>query len=373
MTGKSVQKGAAASISRRHALGLGSAALGSALAAPSVARSETAEVSWKMVTSWPRNLPGPGVTAQRISDRVAAMSGGAFQIRLYAAGELVPALGVFDAVSAGTVQMGHTASFFWQGKIPASVFFTAIPFGLVPIEHLTWIEQGGGQALWEELYAPFNIKPVMAGNTGIQMGGWFKREIASLDDIGGLTIRMPGLGGEVMRRLGGTPVSLPPGEIYQALQTGVIDAAEFLGPWSDRAMGFQKITKNYYTPGFHEPNGTGEALFHQPAFDALPSDFQSVLLEACRAENAFALTESEWENAGSLVALQQQDGVVVRDYPADVLARLREISGDVLAEFAEKDPVSRQILDSYQSARARLSPWSDVSLRRFFRARDKPA
>ncbi|GGB36991.1 C4-dicarboxylate ABC transporter [Roseibium aquae] len=357
-----------APLSRRQALALGGAA-GASLAAPGLVRANEGNVQWRLVTSWPKNLPGPGVTAQRICDRVARMSAGRFTIKLYASGELIPALGVFDAVSSGTAQMGHTASFFWQGKAPASVFFTAVPFGLVPQEHITWIEHGGGQALWDDLYAPFNIKAVMAGNTGVQMGGWFKRQIDSLQDLKGLTIRMPGLGGEVMRRLGATPVSLPPSEIYQSLQTGLIDAAEFLGPWSDRAMGFQKVTKTYYAPGFHEPNGTGEALFHRPALDALPDDLRAILMEACRAENARALSESEWENATSLKALQEEDGVVIRFYPDEVLSTLQNTAQEVLSEFAAKDALSARILESYREAEARLSPWSNIALRRYLAAR----
>lgn len=356
-------------LNRRSFFGKGALAGASLLAAPPVAGAQAA-VEWKMVTSWPKNLPGPGVTAQRIADRVETMSGGAFRIRLFSAGELVPALEVFDAVARGTAEMGHTASFFWQGKIPAAVFFTAVPFGLLPHEHISWIEQGGGQALWDELYAPFGVKPVMAGNTGVQMGGWYTRDIDSLDDLKGLKIRMPGLGGEVMRRLGATPVSLPPGELFQALQTGVLDATEFLGPWSDRAMGFQKAAKSYYTPGFHEPNGTGEALFNVAALEALPGGLRTILLEACRAENGRSLAESDWENAGSLMLLQEEDGVTVKSYPDDVLDALRETSAVVLEEFAERDPLSRRIHDSQTAARARLSPWSDVAMRRFMAARD---
>ncbi|PVB61732.1 TRAP transporter substrate-binding protein [Labrenzia sp. 011] len=356
-------------IDRRALLGASAAAGTAALSAPALAQGD-ATIEWKMVTSWPKNLPGPGVTAQRIVDRVGEMSGGRFRIRLYSAGELVPALGVFEAVAAGTAQMAHTASFFWQGKIPASVYFTAIPFGLLPHEHITWIEQGGGQALWDELYAPFGLKPVMAGNTGVQMGGWYKREINSLADLKGLKIRMPGLGGEVMHRLGATPVSLPPGELFQALQTGVLDATEFLGPWSDRAMGFHKAAKSYYTPGFHEPNGTGEAIFNQVALAGLPEDLRAIVLEACRAENGRALAESDWQNAGSLRLLQEEDGVTVRPYPEDVLVALRETASVVLAEFAEKDPLSSRIQDSYSAALDRLAPWSDVAMRRFMAARD---
>ncbi len=356
-------------LNRRALLGTAASAGVAALPAPAIAQ-ETATIEWKMVTSWPKNLPGPGVTAQRIVDQVAKMSGGRFRIRLYAAGELVPALGVFEAVSAGTAQMAHTASFFWQGKIPASVFFTAIPFGLLPHEHITWIEQGGGQALWEELYAPFGLKSVMAGNTGVQMGGWYKRDINGLDDLKGLKIRMPGLGGEVMRRLGATPISLPPGELFQALQSGVLDATEFLGPWSDRAMGFQKVAKSYYTPGFHEPNGTGEALFNQLALDGLPEELRTMVLEACKAENGRSLAESDWENAGSLKLLQEEDGVTVKPYPEEVIVALRETATVVLEEFSEKDPLARRIYESNSAARARLAPWSNVAMRRFMAARD---
>lgn len=210
----------------------------------------------------------------------------------------------------------------------------------------------------------------MAGNTGVQMGGWFKRDIHGLDDLKGLKIRMPGLGGEVMRRLGATPVSLPPGELFQALQSGVLDATEFLGPWSDRAMGFHKVAKSYYSPGFHEPNGTGEALFNKVALDGLPDDLKAIVLEACKAENGRALAESDWENAGSLQLLQEEDGVTVLPYPEEVLEALRDTAAEVLAEFAEKDALARRIHESHQAARARLAPWSDVAMRRFMAARD---
>lgn len=356
-------------LSRRALLGASAGAGGALLAAPALAQDK-ATIEWKLVTSWPKNLPGPGITAQRIADQVSKMSAGRLRIRLYAAGELVPALGVFDAVSGGTAQMAHTASFFWQGKIPASVFFTAIPFGLLPHEHITWIERGGGQALWDELYAPFGVKPVMAGNTGVQMGGWYKKDINGLDDLTGLKIRMPGLGGEVMRRLGATPVGLPPAELFQALQSGVLDATEFLGPWSDRAMGFHKVAKNYYSPGFHEPNGTGEALFNKVALDGLPEELRAIVLEACRAENGRALAESDWENAGSLKLLQEEDGVTVKPYPNEVLDALRTTAAAVLLEFGEKDALSKRIYESHLAARERLAPWSDVAMRRFMAARD---
>ncbi|MFD1696595.1 TRAP transporter substrate-binding protein [Roseibium aestuarii] len=350
--------------------GLGMAAA-AALAAPAVATGTDEPIRWRLVTSWPRNLAGPGVTAQRICDRVRLMSGGRLDITLYGAGELVPALGVLDAVSSGTAEMGHSASFFWQGKMPASVFFTAFPFGLLPGEHVSWIEQGGGQELWDRLYEPFGVKPVMAGNTGVQMGGWFRKEIASVEDLKGLRIRMPGLGGAAMARLGAVPTTTAPGEIYQALSSGLLDAAEFLGPWSDRAMGFQQVASHYYAPGFHEPNGTGEALFNLEALNRLPEDLRAILLEACKAENGRALAESDWENAGALAVLQQQDGVSVRLYPADVLAALRRETRVVLDDLASRDEMSRVIRDSARAAQERLAPWNRVALSAFLAARDQ--
>ncbi|MBL4646282.1 MAG: TRAP transporter substrate-binding protein [Rhizobiales bacterium] len=262
-------------LSRRQfvAVGAASAAGASVLAKPAVAAGN---IEWRMVTSWPKDLPGPGVTARRLVERINVMSAGRLKIRLYSASELVPALEVFDAVSNGLAEMAHTAALFWGGKMSAAPFFTAVPFGLAPIEHITWIEHGGGQALWDELYAPFKIKPFMAGNTGFQMGGWYKKPVNSLEDLKGLKIRMPGLGGKVMKRLGATPLTLAPSDILPALQSGVIDATEFLGPFSDMAMGFHRAAKHYYWPGFHEPNGTGEALISVDAWNALDDQLKAM-------------------------------------------------------------------------------------------------
>ncbi len=210
---------------RRAALGAAAAAL----AAPAIARADTA-IEWTMVTSWPRDLPGPGVTAQRLADRIGAMSGGRLKVKLYAAGEIVPAFEVMDAVGGGTAEIGHTASIFWMGKAKVAAVFTAVPFGLMPMEHIAWIEHGGGQALWDELYAGLGVKPFMAGNTGMSMEGWFKRELHGVEDLKGLKFRMPGLGGEMYDPLGIVQVSIPPGEILPALQSGAIDATEFVGP-----------------------------------------------------------------------------------------------------------------------------------------------
>ncbi|MDD9910870.1 MAG: TRAP transporter substrate-binding protein [Ahrensia sp.] len=351
---------------RRAALAGLATAPAMALASPSIAQSV---IEWRMVTSWPKNLPGPGVTAQRLADFVTTMSGGRLRVTLYAAGEIVPPLEVFSAVSDGVAQMAHTAALFWGGKVPAAPLFTAGPFGLTPIEHITWIDHGGGQAIWDELYAPHGIKPFMAGNTGFQMGGWFKRELQSLADLDGLKIRMPGLGGAVMRKLGAAPVTLPPGEILTALQTGVIDATEFLGPSSDFAMGFYKAAKFYYAPGFHEPNGTGEALVSKQALADLSDDLQHIVAQACAAENIRALGESEWQNAQRLRTLVEEKGVELRDYPADIIEAARSATEEVLDELAATDALTARAVESYRAASRHLNSWSRTSIQKFLAAR----
>lgn len=337
------------------------------LATPALASGVT---EWRFVTSWPKNLPGPGVTARRLAERIDVMSNGRLKLRLFAASELVPALEVFDAVSNGAAEMAHTAALFWQGKAAAAPFFTAVPFGLAPVEHVAWVEHGGGQELWDELYAPFKLKPFMAGNTGFQMGGWYKRPVNSLEDFKGLKIRMPGLGGQVLEKLGAAPVTIAPGEILPALQSGVIDATEFLGPFSDMAMGFHKAVKHYYWPGFHEPNGTGEALISLDAWNALDDDLKAIVENACRAENAYALSEAEWQNASALKRLQEEFQVNVRPYPAEILDAARIASKEVMDGFITKDDLSARIYASMTAAKNRLGPWSRVSQAAFFNARD---
>ena len=340
--------------------------LGGSLATPAIA---SGAIEWRMVTSWPKNLPGPGITAQRLADRIGAMSDGQLKVKLYAAGEIVPPLETFSAVSTGTAQMAHTAPLFWARKFPAAPLFTAGPFGLTPIEHITWINHGGGQALWDQLYEPAGVKPFMAGNTGYQMGGWYKKPLSSLADLKGIKIRMPGLGGAIMTELGAVPVSLPPGEIFTSLKSGAIDATEFLGPFSDSAMGFHKAAKYYYSPGFHEPNGTGEALVSKSAFSSLPSSLQQIVETACAAENIYSLGESEWQNAASLKRLVEEEGVEIREYPQDIIDAARNFMPEVMEKLAFRDEMSAKIVNSYRDAAAHLDPWSKVSIRAFLTAR----
>ena len=246
---------------------------------------------------------------------------------MHAAGEVVPAFEVLDAVGGGVAEMGHTASFYWQGKMPAAAFFTTVPFGLTPGEHVAWVDAGGGQALWDELYAPFGVKPFMGGNTGVCMGGWFRREIKSLADLRGLKIRSLGLGGEVYRRLGATPQTTPPAEILTSLQSGVIDGAEFVGPGTDIALGLYRVAPFYYYPGFNKPNGTGECIVSLKAWEALDAELKAIVAHACAAEANFALAEMERLNAEALAALTGQHRVQLRRFPADLVAAARKAGG----------------------------------------------
>ncbi len=335
--------------------------------APSIARADT--LKWKMVTSWPKRLPGPGMSAERVAERIRALSGGRIDITVYAAGELVPAFGVLEAVGNGVADIGHTASFYWQGKMAAATFFTTVPFGLTPTEHVAWIDVGGGQTLWDELYAPFGVKPFMGGNTGVCMGGWFRRQINSLADLRGLKLRSLGLGGEVYRRLGATPQTTPPAEILTSLQTGVLDAAEFVGPGTDIALGLYRVAPFYYYPGFNKPNGTGECIVALQAWNTLSDELKAVVAHACAAEANFALSEMERLNATALDALVKQHGVKLTAFPTDLVAAARKQADDVLGELAQRDAISAKVYASYTAFRAGTEPWSRVSIEAVLSAR----
>jgi TRAP-type mannitol/chloroaromatic compound transport system substrate-binding protein len=353
---------------RRALLRGGGLALLGAVAAPAVARAQT--LRWRMVTSWPKRLPGPGMSAERVAERISALSGGRLQIAVQAAGEVVPAFEVLDAVGGSVAEMGHTAAFYWQGKQPAAAYYTTVPFGLTPMEHVAWVEAGGGQALWDELYAPFGVKPFMGGNTGVCMGGWFRRELKSLDDLQGLKIRSLGLGGEVYRRLGATPQTTPPGEILTSLQSGVLDGAEFVGPGTDIALGLYRVAPLYYGPGFNKPNGTGECLVNLKLWEGLPGDLKAIIAHACAAEASFALSEMERLNAQALAALTERNNVRLASFSADVVGAARRQAADILAELATRSDIARRINESYADFRSRTAAWSRVSLKAVLEARD---
>ncbi len=360
--------GKGGTVSRRHVLSLAGAGATTALATPALAQ-DNPTIEWKMTTIWPSAVPGPANLAKRIAERISLMSDGRLRVRFSEAGELVSPGEVFDAVGSGTVQMAHSASFFWDHQIPEAVFFSAIPFGLTPIEHFAWIEQGGGQELWDDLYKSSGIKPFMGGNSGIQLGGWFRKEVHSLKDLKGLKMRMPGLGGEVFQRLGAQQVAVPFADIKSALEHGLLDAVDYLDPWSDVSAGFQEIAPYYYAPGFFEPNGSGEILVSMLALDGLPDDLKAIVSSAIASENVRSLAESNWMNAGALSQLQNEFGVRVRLFPPDVLEAARDASWHVLRRFKDQGGLSERIYLSYFAAVDRLAAWNDVSKNSFLNAR----
>jgi TRAP-type mannitol/chloroaromatic compound transport system substrate-binding protein len=309
------------------------------------------------------------MSAERVAERIRTLSGGRIDITVYAAGEVVPAFEVLGAVGNGVADIGHTASFYWQGKMPAAAFFTTVPFGLTPPEHVAWIEAGGGQALWDELYAPFGVKPFMAGNTGVCMGGWFRREIKSLADLHGLKLRSLGLGGEVYRRLGATPQTTPPGEILTSLQSGVLDGAEFVGPGTDIALGLYRVAPFYYYPGFNKPNGTGECIVALKVWNALSDELKAIVAHACATEANYALAEMERLNAQALESLVTDRGVRLAAFPDELVAAAREQAHAVLFEFGMDSDITGKVAGSYDAFRARSAPWSRVSIEAVLRAR----
>jgi TRAP-type mannitol/chloroaromatic compound transport system substrate-binding protein len=345
------------------------AGAGSVLAAPLIARGADV-VKWKMVTTWPKNFPGLGTGANNLAKLITEMSGGRIRVKVYGAKELVPPFEVFDAVSRGTAEMGHGAAYYWKGKSEAAQFFAAVPFGLTAQEMNGWLYHGGGMALWEEVYARFNLIPAAAGNTGVQMGGWFNKEINSLADLKGLKMRIPGLGGEVLKRAGGTPVNLPGGELYTSLQSGAIDATEWVGPYNDLAFGLYKAAKYYYYPGWHEPGTTLEAIINKSAFEALPRDLQSIVRHACQVVNQDMLAEYTARNNAALHTLVSKHKVKLRAYPDDVLKKLRQLSDQVVAEVAARDPLSKKVYDSFRQFRAQVIDWHRISEQAYMRARE---
>lgn len=324
---------------------------------------------WKMVTTWPKNFPGLGTGANRLAELLGQLSGGRIQVKVFAAGELVPAFEVFDAVSGGTADIGHGAAYYWKGKSEAAQFFAAVPFGLNAQEMSGWILHGGGQQLWDDLYAPFNLKPFACGNTGVQMGGWFNREINSVADYTGLKVRMPGLGGEVLRQVGATVVSLPGGEIFPALQSGAIDATEWVGPYNDLAFGFYKAAKYYYWPGWHEPGTAMELLINRKLYEELPADLKAVVETACRAAYTEMLAEFTARNNAALVELVRKHKVQLKRFPDAVLRQIGEISEGVVAEIGGKDAMSQKIYESYRQFRGGAIEWNRLGEEGFSMAR----
>ncbi len=324
---------------------------------------------WKMVTTWPPNFPGLGTGANRLAEMLDKASAGRLKVKVYGGGELVPALEVFDAVAGGTAEMGHGAAYYWKGKAAAASIFTAIPFGLSATEMNAWLYSGGGLDLWREVYAPFGVLPFPCGNTGVQMGGWFNREINSVADLKGLRMRIPGLGGEVLQRAGGAPVTLPGSEIFTALQTGSIDATEWIGPYNDLAFGLYKAAKYYYYPGWHEPGSTLECIVSRKAYDSLPADLQEILRVCCAAVNDTMLAEFNARSYEALAALVNEHKVDLRPFPDEVLRYLRDLSQQIVAETVAGDPQFAKVYASAAKFQAGIASWTRISDQAYYAAR----
>lgn len=320
---------------------------------------------WNMVTTWPPNFPIIGEGCNKFAEWVNEMSGGRMQIRVFGGGELIPALEAFDAVSSGTAQIGHGGAYYWAGKIPAAQFFASVPFGMNAQQVNAWIISGGGMQLWRELYEPFDLIPFVAGNTNAQMGGWFNKEINTVEDLKGLKMRIPGLGGRVFERAGGSAILSAGGEIYTNLERGVIDATEWIGPFHDYKMGFHKIAKYYYSPGWHEAGTALEIFVNKSVFEALPKDLQVIIETATARLNQYIRTELEVKNAEYL-KIMQEEGVDIRFFPDEVIEKLKETTKEVIDEMITNDPKSARVYESFLTFKALNKPWSDLTERVFY-------
>lgn len=343
----------------------GSAA--AAVAAPAISQGR---VELRMVTTWPKGFPGLGTGAERLARRIGELTDGKLTVRVSASGELVPPFESFDAVARGTADMVHALPSYWQNKSKAVNFFATVPFGFTAPEMGAWVKHMGGQELWDEVYGNFGLKPFHAGNTGPQMAGWFNKEIKSVDDIKGLKFRMPGLGGEVLSQLGAVIVNVPGGELFQAMQSGTVDGLEWVGPWNDMALGFFKVAKYYYWPGFHEPAPAIECSMNKQKYDSLSKDFKAAIAYACDAECELMLADYNANNGRALNTLVRQHGVQLRQLPRDVILKLSQTSTAVVDNIESSgDALTKKVVGSYKSAASNLRDWTRISEFAFLGAR----
>ncbi|MHC5655870.1 TRAP transporter substrate-binding protein [Stappia sp.] len=304
------------------------------LAAPAIAQGNQ---TWRMVTTWPKNFPGLGVGAQRLADRITAASGGRLTVQVYSAGELVPPLQSLDAVIDGSAEMSHGAAYYWQNKSPALSFFTGVPYGMTSRELTAWVRYMGGQEIWDEIYDQFGVQGFLSGDTGTQAGGWFRDELKGLESVKGLRFRTPGLGGRVWEKLGATVTNMAAGEIFQALQSGTLDAAEFVGPYNDLALGFYQVAKNYYFPSFVEPGLATELVVDKAKYQALPSDLQAIVKDACQAEYDQVASDFYANDPRALKTLVDDHGVIVRQFPDDIMEAGAKAAEEILMSLRDSD------------------------------------
>ena len=345
----------------------GAAGATSALATPAIAQGKT---EWKMVTTWPKNFPGLGTGANRFAESVTAATDGRLSIKVFAAGELVPPFESFDAVTRGAADLMHAAPYYWPNKNKGLQFYSAVPFGLTATETTAWMNYGGGQELWDKILDPFGLKGFHAGSTGVQMGGWFNKEIVNTDSVKGMKMRIPGLGGEALKKLGMVIINLPGGELFAALQSGAIDATEWVGPYNDLAFGFHKVAKYYYWPGMHEPGTTLEVTVDKKKLTALPKDVQRIFAECCKAESDKLLAEFNARNGQALQTLIQSHNVQLKRFPNDFLTGYGTAAGEVIQEMLDdKEQLTREVAASYLKVRRELIGWNRIAEQGYMNAR----
>jgi TRAP-type mannitol/chloroaromatic compound transport system substrate-binding protein len=316
---------------------------------------------WKIVSTWPANFPIIQEGIEKFARDVEVMSNGRMIIQVFAGGELVPALGVFDAVTQGSVEMGHGSAYYWAGKIPAAQFFSNIPFGMTFKGMEAWLQHGGGMELWRELYAPFNLTVFTMGNTGVQAGGWFNKKIQNVDDLKGLRIRMPGLGGKVLSKAGANPVLISGGEIYTALERGTIDATEWIGPFHDIRLGLNRAADYYYVPGWHEPGTVLELMINTSQWEELPSDLQKIIESAAEANGKQMYSAMEFHNQEALQEIKQKQNVEILQFPDEVITQLKVVTSETLLEEAEKDADFKRVYNAYKTFSESYNQWAAIA------------
>jgi TRAP-type mannitol/chloroaromatic compound transport system substrate-binding protein len=341
----------------------------SSFPAPAISQNR---MQWRMVTTWPKNFPGLGTGANLLADLITRGTDGRLSVKVFGAGEIVPAFESIDAVGSGTVEMGHGAPYYWKGKVAAAQYLASVPFGMTAQEQNAWYQYGNGQKLGDKIYRQMGVKFFPSGNTGTQMGGWFNKEIRSPDDYKGLKMRIPGLGGEVVKAAGGNVINLPGGEIPPALSSGAIDATEWVGPYNDLAFGLYKSAKYYYYPGWHEPATLLENFINIAAWEKLPKDIQSVIEAANQAVNQMVLSEFMARNNSSLQTLVGKHKVQLRKFPDSLLNTLGKLSGEIMNDLASQDPLSREVMDDYLKFRRDVIAWAKVSEHAYLTSRVLP-
>lgn len=314
-----------------------------------------------MVTAWPPNFPIFGELANDVANWINIMSGGRLEVKVFGAGELVPGFEAFEAVSSGTAEMCSSTAYYWAGKIPATQFFTGIPFGMNTQQFTGWLLGGDGYKIWKELYAPFDLIPFLGGNTGMQPAGWYNREINSIADLKGLKMRIAGFGARALEKAGGAAILLPGGEIYTSLERGVIDAAEWVGPFHDYKMGFNKIAKYYYTLGWHETTGQLEYIVNKSKYEALPKDLQEIIQCATFRSQAWMQSQFDTQNSIYIQKIKEDPNVEVKEFDQAVIETLRKYALEALDELTEKDATAKRVIDNYRAYHKQVNNWTSLT------------